>query len=294
MTFKDALEQNDFVITAQLNLEEAPDAESLIRQGEILRPVVDGVQLTDESSPRIQMAGLAAASLLLPLGIDPILHMTCRDRNRIAMDKDLIGAAAIGVSTVLVKRGIKLQRNKKNDARNVFDISAVEFMAYIQNLKQTSDNLLTSGFLVGTDATVVEPASDWVPKKMIRKSEVGTNFVQAQICFNMDVVRNYMAHMVASKLTHKIRFIMTLSPLPSADVARWMRDNVKGAIIPNSIVARLEQASDPEREGVEICAELLQELATIPGVSGANLMTLGQLETIPAAIEASGVRSSQS
>jgi methylenetetrahydrofolate reductase (NADPH) len=294
MTFKDALEQNDFVVTAQVNLEEAPDAESLIRQGEILRPVVDGVQLTDESSPRIQMAGLAAAALLLPLGIDPILHMTCRDRNRIAMDKDLIGAAAVGVSSILVKRGNKLQRNEKTDVRNVFDISAVDFMAYIQNLKQTSDNLLTSGFLVGADAIIVAPASDWVPKKMIRKSEAGANFVQAQICFNMDVVRNYMAHMVASRLTHKVRFIMTLSPLPSADTAQWMRDNIKGAIIPKSIVERLEQASDPEREGVEICAELLQELATIPGVSGANLMTLGHLETIPAAIEASGVRSSQS
>jgi methylenetetrahydrofolate reductase (NADPH) len=141
---------------------------------------------------------------------------------------------------------------------------------------------------------VIDPASDWVPQKLNRKHDAGTNFVQGQICFNMDIVRNYMAHMVASKLTHKIRFIMTLSPLQSAENARWIRENIDSAIIPKPIVKRLQQASDPEHEGVRICAELLQELASIPGVSGANLLTMGKLETIPAAIEASGVRSSQS
>ncbi len=108
----------------------------------------------------------------------------------------------------------------------------------------------------------------------------------------MRVVRNYMARIVASKLTHKLSFITALSPLPSAEMARWMRDNLKGALMPESIIGRMEQASDPEHEGIEICAELLQELATIPGVSGANLVTLGKLEAIPAAIDASGVRPS--
>jgi methylenetetrahydrofolate reductase (NADPH) len=108
----------------------------------------------------------------------------------------------------------------------------------------------------------------------------------------MGVLRNYMARIVASKLTHKLNIITALSPLPSAEVARWMRDNVKGALVPESIIERMEQASDPENEGIDICAELLQELATIPGVSGVNLLTLGNLETIPAAIDASGVRPS--
>jgi len=290
MTFKDSLKKNDFVVTAQVNLEDAPDAPSLIRQGEILRAAVDAVQLTDESSTKLQMAGLAAAALLNPQGIDTILHMTCRDRNRIAMDKDLVGAAAVGVSSVLIKRGTKLKRNENTDVRNVFDISAVEFMAYIQSLREAQHSVLPSDFLVGANATVVDPSAGWVPQKLNRKHEAGTSFVQGQMCFNMDIVRNYMEHMVAAKLTHRIRFIMTLSPLPSADVARSMRENINGAIIPKPIVKRLEQATDPEQEGINICAELLQELASIPGVSGANLMTLGNLETIPAAIDASGVR----
>ena len=292
MTFKDSLKTKDFVVTAHVNLAETPDAESLLRQGEILRPVVDAVQLTDSSSTQIQMSSLAAAALLIQQGIDPIVHMACRDRNRIALEKDLIGAAALGVSSVLVMRGKKIPKSDKHGVRNVFDIPALEFMAYIQSLKQSDSDLLSADFLLGANAEVFDPDPDWTPKNLIRKCDAGANFVQLQICFDLDVARNYMARIVASKLTHRASFIMALAPLPSADVARWVRDNVKGALVPEPIIERLEGARDPEREGIEICAELMQELATIPGVSGANLVTLGKLEAIPAAIDASGVRPS--
>ena len=289
MTFKDSLRTRDFVVTAHVNMAEAPDAESLLRQGEILRPAVDAVQLTD--STQMHMSGIAAAALLIQQGIDPIVHMNCRDRNRIALQKDLIGAAALGVTSVLVMRGKTIPDSKKLGVRNVFDTPALEFMAYIQGLKQAENDSLGSDFLVGANAEIFDPDADWTPKNLIRKCDAGTNFVQLQICFDMGVLRNYMARIVASKLTHRVNFIMALSPLPSADVARWVRDNVKGALVPESVIERMERASDPEREGIEICAELLQELTTIPGVSGANLLTLGKLEMIPAAIDASGVRS---
>jgi methylenetetrahydrofolate reductase (NADPH) len=290
MTFKDSLQTKDFVLTAHVNLAEAPDAESLIRQGEILRPAVDAVQLTDSS--QMHMSGIAAAALLLQQGIDPIVHMTVRDRNRIALQKDLIGAAALGVTSVLVMRGKEIPDGGKVGVQNVFDTPALEIMAYIQSLKQADDASLVSNFLVGAKAQIFNPDADWTPDNLIRKCDVGTNFVQLQICFDMDVVRNYMARIVASKLTRRVNFIMALSPLPSADAARWVRDNVRGALVPETIIERMDQASDPECEGIEICAELLQELTTIPGVSGATLLTLGALETIPTAIDASGVRAS--
>ena len=107
--------------------------------------------------------------------------------------------------------------------------------------------------------------------------------------FDLDVARSYMSRIVASRLTHKARFIMALAPFPSADAARWAQENVKGALIPDAIIDRLERAEDPELEGIEICAELMRELTTIPGVSGVNLVTVGRLETIPASIEAAGV-----
>ena len=290
MTFKASLQSKDFVVTAHVNLPRAPDADSLIRQGEILRSAVDAVQLTDNPSAQVHMSGIAAAALLLQQGIDPIVHMTCRDRNRIALQSDFIGAAALGVTSVLVMRGKKIPDSKKLGVRNVFDTPAKELIAFMQNLKDAESASLISDFLIGATAEIFDPDIDWTPHNLIEKCDAGANFVQLQLCFNMDVLRNYMARVVASKLTHRVNFIMALSPLPSADVARWMRDNVKGALMPESIIERMEQASDPECEGIEICAELLQELATIPGVSGVNLLTLGNLETIPAAIEASGVR----
>ena len=288
MTFRDALKSKDFTVTAHVNLAEAQDADALLRQGEILRPAVDAVQLTD--STQMHMSGVAAAALLIQHGIDPIVHMNCRDRNRIALQKDLIGAAALGVTSVLIMRGKRIPKSENLPIRNVFDVPALEFMAYIQDLKQAEETSNFSGFVVGANAEVFDPEPDWTPKNLIRKCDAGANFVQTQICFDMDVTRNYMARIVASKLTHRASFIAALSPLPSADTARWVRDNVKGALVPESIIERMEHASDPEREGIEICAELMQELTTIPGVSGANLLTLGKLEAIPAAIEASGVR----
>jgi methylenetetrahydrofolate reductase (NADPH) len=290
MTFKDALKTKDFVVTAHVKLAEALDAKSLIRQGNILHPVVDAVQLTD--STQMHMSGIAAAALLLQQGIDPIVHMNCRDRNRIALQKDLIGAAALGVTSVLVMRGKEIPESKKLRVRNVFDTPALELMAYIQSLNQVENTSLVYDIHVGANAELFDPDIDWTPKNLIRKCDAGTNFVQLQICFDMRVLRNYMARIVASKLTHRVSFIAALSPLPSADVARWVRDNVKGALVPESIIERMEHASDPESEGIEICAEFLQELATIPGVCGANLLAFGKLESVPAAINASGVRPS--
>lgn len=288
MTFRDALKTKDFVVTSHVNLAQAPDAESLNRQGEILRPAVDAVQLTDTA--QLHMSGIAAAAILTRQGIDPIVHMNCRDRNRIALQKDFLGATALGVSSILVMRGKKIPDHQKWGVRNVFDTPALEFMAYIESLKNAENASLPADFLVGASAEIFDPEENWTPKNLTRKCDAGANFVQMQLCFDMTVVRNYMAHMVASKLTHRLAFMMSLSPLPSADVARWMRDNVKGALVPEPVIERLEKASDPESEGIEICAELLRELATIPGVRGANLLTMGELETIPAAISASGVR----
>jgi methylenetetrahydrofolate reductase (NADPH) len=288
MTFKDSLKTKDFVVTAKVNLAEAPNRNSLIRQCEILRPVVDAAQLTDTTKEH--MSGVAAAAILIQQGIDPIVHMSCRDRNRIALQKDLIGATALGVTSVLVRRGKKLPKGKKLGITNVFDTTALDFMAYIQNLKQDDNASIVSDFMLGANAELFDPDDDWTPKNLIKKCDAGVNFVQLQICFDIGVVRNYMERIVSSKLARKAHFIAALSPLPSADGARWVRDNVKGAIVPEFIIDRMERSPNPTSEGIDICAELLQELATIPGVSGADLSALGDIEAIPAAIDASGVR----
>jgi len=290
ITFRDALKTKDFVVTANVNLGNAPTAEAVIQQGKILQPMVDAVQLTDNPGAQVHMAALAAAALLLQEGIDPIINMSCRDRNRIALQSDLIGAAALGVTSMLLMRGDRIPKNMQPKLKGVFDTRAPELMEFIKTMQDAEEVPLFYDIFVGTVATVFDAAADWTPDKLARKADAGANFVLTQICFDMKILRNYMDRMLQSKLTHKLWFIVALSPLPSAEVARWMRDNMQGALMPDSVVTRMEQAADPEQEGIDICAELLQELATISGVSGANLLTLGNLETIPAAIDASGVR----
>lgn len=292
MSFREARRTRDFVVTAHVNLSHVPDTDALLAQGDTLRPFVDAVQLTDNPGARVHMSGVAAAALLVRHGIDPILHMTCRDRNRIALQSDVIGAAALGVTSILMMRGDRIPDHLKPKVRSVFDTDAKELMAFARGLKDSKDVPLVADFLIGATATVFDPGPAWAPVNLTAKCDAGANFIQTQLCFDMDVVRHYMARLVASKLTHRASFLMALTPLPSAEAARWIRDNVKAALVPEAVIQRMEQAADPEREGIEICAETLARLATIPGVSGASLLSLGPLDAIPAAIEASGVRPS--
>lgn len=287
MSFVQALNTKEFVVTARMNLAEVPDKATLLRNAEIVGPSVDAVQLPD--STQIHISGIAAAAILIQHGVDPIIHMNCRDRNRIALQKDLAGAAALGVTSVLIKRGKKLSGKQKQDVRAVFDIPALELIAYIQEQKQDEDDPLNSDFIIGANAEVFDPDPGWQPKNLIRKCEAGVNFVQTQICFDADIARNYMAKMVASKLTHKVRFLLALAPLPSAEAARWVRDNIRGAVLPERVIDRMEKSSDPEREGIDVCAELMCEMAEIPGVAGVNLLDLGNLHSISSAVAASGL-----
>ena len=290
MTFKDALKTKDFVLTGHLNLVNVTDAGAIVRQGEILRSSVDAVHLADNASMQPQLSCLAGAALLLRESIDPIVHFTCRDRNRVALQKDFFGAVALGVTSVMVMRGKKIPQNKTATVRNVYDTTAKELLDFINGLKNDDPPVIAPDFVAGTNAVIFEPDDNWSPENLNQKCDAGANIVQLQLCFDMDVLRNYMARIVGAKLTHRANFLTALSPLPSAEVARLMRDSIQGALVPDSIIERLENASDPEREGIDICAELLQEVATVPGVSGASLITFGKLETITAAIEASELR----
>ena len=291
MSLCDALDSGNFVVTAQMHLPQTADSGEIAQQAEILGKHVDAVQLTDNPGAKVHMSGLAAAALLIPMGLDPVVHFNCRDRNRIALQGDLLGAVAIGVTSILVSRGREIPGAEKFRIKNVFDTPAKDLMAYVRKLRQEESNFVSSDFRVGATSVVFNPESDWTPQSLSEKCDAGANFVQSQLCFDLDILRNYMARIVAARLTHRSKFLIALSPLPSVEVACWMRENIKGAVIPDSILNRMYAATDPEREGIEICAELMREASKIPGIAGVNLLTLGSLSAIPEAIALSGLRS---
>jgi methylenetetrahydrofolate reductase (NADH) len=285
----------DFALTAEVTPPASCDAARLLERAEPLRGWVDAVNVTDGASARVAMSSLAAAALLVRDGFEPVLQFTCRDRNRIALQADLLGAAALGIHNLLILRGDEPDKGDQPDAKPVFDIESRELIGAAARMRD--DGVMPSGraldpapaFFIGAADTPIDPPSDWWPEGLDGKAKAGAQFVQTQLCYDIEVVRRYIARLTDLGLTDRLFILIGIGPLASARAARWMRDNLWGVVMPEAIIDRLDGAADPGREGVRICAELLQQLAEIPGVSGAHLMAPLNTASIPAALEQSGL-----
>ena len=283
-TFRHALRTQDFALTAELALDARADRRSIIAQARTLVEAVDAVQITDNPGAQQHLSSLAVAAILLNEGIDPVLHMNCRDRNRVALRSDLLGAVALGVSSLLPIRGKRFPADARPRVKQVYDWGARKLIAAASAMEDAD-------FLIGSTATVFKPNREWKPEKITAKADAGVKFIQTQLCFDIDLLRHYMSRLVAEKLVQRVSVIVGLAPVPSADMAQWLGKNLRGAVMPAKIVKRLRQAADPKREGIHICAELLRDVADMPGVSGANLICLGGPDAIAEAVKLSGVRS---
>jgi methylenetetrahydrofolate reductase (NADPH) len=231
------------------------------------------------------MSTLAGSALLVQNGVDAIMQLSCRNRNRIALLGDLFGAAALGVTSLLLVSGQKIPEEMKPRPKAVLDVSATELIAIAMMMK--SDDRLESfpDFFLGA-VLAQQPEVGKVHNKLIENIDAGAQFVQMPICMDIDLLRRYMKHLVDNKLIRQINVMAATAILFSADDARWLRDNRPGVRIPNAIVERLDRAKDPDREGLDICIEQLQALAAIPGISGATIMPGAKLQEIPEVVRA--------
>jgi methylenetetrahydrofolate reductase (NADPH) len=288
--FREALQSQDFSISAELTLRREHTVSDVHRQIDTLGELVDGIQVTDNPWSWVQMSAVSAASLVLQKGIDPIPMLSCRDRNRIALQSDLIGLRAMGVTSVLLTQGAKIKDDHQLKATNVFDTTSLELVAMAGALNDDPSLGPDGNLFIGTGAKVFRAGTEWPAKSLKARSDAGARFLQSQFCFNTDIIREYMDALVRLKLTWKYAVIISLTVLPSAKTAIWLKKNMRQAKIPIWLVERLENAADAELEGIRICTELMQEISEIPGVSGINLMTTGNPESIPTAIKASGLR----
>ena len=289
--FREALQGEGLTITAELTLKRDSTARDIQQQADVLGDHVDAIQVTDIPYAWVQMSSLSAAMILMDHGIDAIPIMTCRDRNRIALHSDLLGLRALGVTSLLLTRGYKVPRRHSAPGSMVFDLSGRELIELAAGLGEEQPPIPGEDFFIGTAANAFRPKRNWQAESLKAKAVAGAQFLQTQLCFNPDMLRHYMKRFVEAKLTRNFSVMVTLSPLPSAVTAGWLKKHMKDARIPDAVIERLESAKDPEQEGIRLCAEMMQEISEIPGISGINLMTMGNPEAIPAAIEASGVRS---
>ena len=293
--FRESLESGHFAVTAELTPPRSASLDSLTIAVNALKPAVTAINLTDGAGARVRMSSMAAAVHVKQMGVEPILQVTCRDRNRIALQSDLLGAAAFGIRNVLVLKGDAVEAGDDPDAKPVFDLDSRQLIAALKNMSEKSVTLsgseLTSvpEFFRGAADTPFEVADDWTPDGLQAKFDAGAQFVQTQYCFDMRLLEQYMSRLADHGLTEKLYFLVGLGLLRSANGARWMRDNLAGTVMPGGIIRRMEAARDARQEGICICAELLQQARDINGIAGAHLMALGLHQEIVEAVKLAGI-----
>jgi methylenetetrahydrofolate reductase (NADPH) len=295
-SLQEHLRSGRFVITAEITPPVSTSADDLFAKALPLRGLADGVNVTDGAGARAHMSSVASAALLLESGIEPIVQFTCRDRNRIALQGDLMGAGALGIRNFLFLRGDDPKAGDQPDAKPVFDLESRQLLETAVAIRDRGELLHgrkvggKAQFFLGAADAPLDPPADWKPNSLKAKIASGAQFAQTQFCMDSAVLRRYMQRLADEGLAGKLYFLIGIAPLRTAKSAEWMRKNLFGTIIADSIVRRMEGATNAEAEGKKIAVELMQEFAEIPGVSGVHIMAPNHDRAIPEVIEmANGV-----
>jgi methylenetetrahydrofolate reductase (NADPH) len=284
---EELLRSGQFAITTEITPPVSCDAEDLLAKARPLAGLADAVNVTDGASARAHLSAPIAAAFLVRAGIEPILQLTCRDRNRIALQADLMGAAASGVRNLLCLTGDDPKAGDQPETKAVFDIDSTTLTAMARDLGDKGE--LPSGrkvagnvpFFLGAADAPIDPPAGWRPDKLAAKIAAGASFAQTQFCMDAGIVRRYVARLEEHAGTRGFFLLVGIAPLRAAKSARWMKENLFGTIIPDAIIERLEKSGDPGAEGQRIAIELIEELATIPGVAGVHLMAPANEAAVP-------------
>jgi methylenetetrahydrofolate reductase (NADPH) len=256
---------------------------------------VDAINATDGSGANCHMSSVAVCALLTRVGYSPILQISCRDRNRIAIQGDILGAAAMGVANLLCLTGDGVQAGDHPQAKPVFDLDCMSLTEIARRLRDEgrfeSGRALTRRpkVFLGAVENPFAPPYDWRPLRLAKKIAAGAQFIQTQYCFDVPRLRQFMTQLDDLGLLDSIFILVGVGPLPSARTAEWLRHHVAGVHIPDAVVQRLAGAAKPKAEGRQICIELIQEIREIKGVSGVHVMAYRQEEAVAEVIDASGV-----
>lgn len=290
-----ALRAGRFVVTAELNPPDSANPEDVYERAKVLSEVCDAINATDASGAHCHMSSMAICALLTRAGYNPVLQISCRDRNRIAIQGDVLGAAAMGVSNILCLSGDGVQTGDHPEAKPVFDLDSMSLLEIIRTMRDDrrfmSGRKLTSSpnVFLGAAANPFAPPFDWRPLRLAKKIVAGAQFVQTQYCFDVPLLCSYMEKVRDMGLDKKCFIIVGIGPLASAKTGRWIRSNVPGVHIPDAVLDRLEGAKDEKKEGRQICIDLIQEVQEIEGVSGIHVMAYRQEKFVSEIISASGV-----
>lgn len=289
------LKVGQFALTAETSPPDSADPEAVLARTGCLKGLADAVNVLDGPGAQTHLSPLASAAIMARAGIEPVLQFTMRDRNRLALEADILGAGVLGIPNILCLTGDSPEAGDQPEAKPVFDLNSAQFMGIVNDMRTQA--VFPGGRAIETPPRLLIGAAD-APRKLdadfspcglLAKINAGADFFQTQYCFDMDILRDYMLRLADFGILERTHFIIGIGPIASARSARWMNKNLFGVHIPEPIVTRLEQAKDSNAEGRKICVELIQELTGMDGVSGAHLMAPHGEQAAAAVIRECGV-----
>ncbi len=289
------LRRGEFAVTAELSPPDSADPEDVYRRAAVFEGWVDALNATDGSGANCHMSSVAVCALLNRLGFALVMQVSCRDHNRIAIQGNVLGAAAMGVCNVLCLTGDGVEVGDHPDAKAVFDLDSISLLDILRTMRDESRFFSGRAIIsppelfLGAAINPFAPPLDYRPHRLAKKIAAGAQFVQSQYCFDVPRLREYMARVVDLGLHEKCFILIGVGPLASARSGAWMRHNVPGVHIPDAILDRLAGAADERREGRDICIEIIQEVSEIEGVAGVHVMAYRQEEMAAEIIDRSGI-----
>ena len=289
------LRAGHFAVTAELSPPDSADPEEVFQRARVFDGYVDALNATDGSGANCHMSSVGVCALLAREGYSPVMQISCRDRNRIAIQGDVLGAAAFGIANILCLTGDGVQVGDHPSARPVFDLDAVSLLGTVRTMRDErrflSGRPLTCPprVFLGAAANPFTGDIAMQVERLERKVEAGARFVQTQYCFAPERLAAFMREVRARALHERCHVLVGVGPLASARAGRWIRENVPGVYIPDAVLERLARAERPRAEGRRLCVEMIERAREVEGVAGVHLMAYRQEEAVAEIVDSSGV-----
>jgi 5,10-methylenetetrahydrofolate reductase len=303
------LRAGHFAVTAELGPPQSADAEVIRKKAALLKGYCEAANITDNQTAIVRMSSIGAGTLALQEGLEPVIQMTCRDRNRLAMQSDLMGAYAVGLRNVLCLTGDHQSFGNHPTAKNVHDLDSVQLIQMVAEMRdkkafQCGDEIkgIEPRFFIGAAANPFGDPFEWRPYRLAKKVEAGADFIQTQLIYNIERFGEYMEKVRQLGLHERVYLLAGIGPLKSPGMAKYMRDQVPGMDMPNELVDRMTEAAagiDKEdkkaraaawrNEGIQIAIEQIQQLRQIEGVAGVHIMAIEWEEAVKSLVEGAGL-----
>ena len=289
------LEEGLFAVTAEIGPPKGSDPEKITKKAKMLKGYADAFNITDNQTAVVRMSSMAGCCLLRKMGMEPIMQMTCRDRNRIALQSDVLGASAVGIKNMLFLTGDHQSFGNHPEAKGVFDIDSMQLIQMIKNMRddgifQNGDEVLARNpdVFIGAAANPFADPFELRVDRLRKKIRAGADFIQTQSVYNLNKFNMWMDEIRSNGLDKKVHILAGVTPLKSLRMTERMKFHVPGVDIPDSIYNRMKNATDPKDEGYKISIELINEIKKIKGVHGIHITALFWEDIVPSLVKETG------